>query len=143
MSSFINNFTESVLTANGLDPTASSLVSILETVIKKISVRNNSSATEAISNFATGTFISDIVALANGSIDSSRLSTYTTNLNSLIASDQNVDATILDQSISLEDDSILTNEDNGIEFPPLSNDTIDAGNDYYGLSISVSRNSTY
>ena len=137
-SSFINNFTESVLTANGLDPTASSLVSILETVIKKISVRNNSSATEAISNFATGTFISDIVALANGSIDSSRLSTYTTNLNSLIASDQNVDATILDQSISLEDDSILTNEDNGIEFPPLSNDTIDAGNDYYGLSISVS-----
>lgn len=137
-SSFINNFTESVLTANGLDPTASSLVSILETVIKKISVRNNSSATEAISNFATGTFISDIVALANGSIDSSRLSTYTTNLNSLIASDQNVDAAILDQSILLEDDSILTNEDNGIEFAPLSNDTIDAGNDYYGLSISVS-----
>ena len=56
----------------------------------------------------------------------------------LLASDQNVDEAILDQSISLEDDSIITNEDNIIQFPPLSNDEIDAGNDYYGLSVSVS-----
>ena len=44
----------------------------------------------------------------------------------------------MDQSISLEDDSIITNEDNIIQFPPLSNDLIDAGIDYYGLSVFVS-----
>ena len=137
-SSFINNFTESILTSNGLDSSASDLKSILQSVIKKISVRNNSSATAAISNFATGAFITDVIALANGSIESSRLSAYASNLNALIASDQNVDEAILDQSISLEDDSIITNEDNIIQFPPLSNDVIDAGNDYYGLSVSVS-----
>ena len=129
-SSFINNFTESILTSNGLDSSASDLKSILQSVIKKISVRNNSSATAAISNFATGAFITDVIALANGSIESSRLSAYASNLNALIASDQNVDEAILDQSISLEDDSIITNEDNIIQFPPLSNDVIDAGNDY-------------
>ena len=32
----------------------------------------------------------------------------------------------------------ITNEDNIIQFPPLSNDVIDAGSDYYGLSVSVS-----
>ncbi len=137
-SSFINNFTESILTANGLDSSASDLKTILQSVIKKISVRNNSSATTAISNFATGAFITDIIALANGSIEPSRLSAYSSNLNALIASDQNVDEAILDQSISLEDDSIITNEDNSIQFPPLSNDVIDAGDDYYGLSVTVS-----
>ena len=136
--SFINNFTESILTLNGLDSNASDLKSILQSVIKKISVRNNSSATAAISNFATGAFISDVIALANGSIESSRLSAYSSNLNALIASDQNVDEAILDQSISLEDDSIITNEDNSTQFPPLSNDVIDVGNDYYGLSVSLS-----
>ena len=115
---FINNLTESILTLNGLDPTASDLKSILQSVIKKISVRNNSSATAAISNFATGAFISDVIALANGSIESSRLSAYSSNLNALIASDENVDEAILDQSIYLEDDSIITNEDN-INKPPI------------------------
>ena len=107
-------------------------------MVEKISVRNNSSATSAITNFATGTFLNDVIALANGSADAVRIATYSSNLNSLIASDQNIDESSLDQVITLTDDSVTTDEDNSSEFSPLANDVIDAGSDYYGLSVSIS-----
>ena len=106
--------------------------------MEKISVRNDSSATSAIVNFATGTFLNDVIALANGSADAVRIATYSSNLNSLIASDQNIDESSLDQVITLIDDSVTTDEDNSLEFSPLANDVIDAGSDYYGLSVSIS-----
>ena len=33
---------------------------------------------------------------------------------------------------------MTTDEDNNLEFSPLDNDSIDAGSDYYGLSVSIS-----
>ena len=76
---------------------SSDLKSIVKSIVEKISVRNNSSATSAIINFATGTFLNDVIALANGSIDAVRIASYSSNLNSLIASDQNIDESSLDQ----------------------------------------------
>ena len=107
-------------------------------MVEKISVRNDSSATSAIINYATGTFLNDVIALANGTADVARIAAYSSNLNSLIASDQNIDESSLDQVLSLTDDSVTTDEDNNLEFSPLDNDSIDAGSDYYGLSVSIS-----
>ena len=60
---FIDAYIDSVLTS----PLSSDFKSIVKSVVEKISVRNNSSATFAITNFATGTFLNDVIALANGS----------------------------------------------------------------------------
>ena len=148
-SSFIDAYIDSVLSANSISlsssesdvissSVSSDLKSVVKSVVEKISVRNNSSATSAIINFATGTFLNDVIALANGSADAVRIATYSSNLNSLIASDQNIDESSLDQVITLTDDSVTTDEDNSLEFSPLANDVIDAGSDYYGLSVSIS-----
>ena len=147
-STFIDAYIDNVMNANDISLSSSSvdisssvsddLKSILKSVVEKISVRNNSSATSAIINYATGTFLNDVIALANGTVDPVRIATYSSNLNSLIASDQNVDESILDQVLTLTDDSVSTDEDNSLEFSPLANDVIDAGIDYYGLSVSIS-----
>ncbi len=148
-STFIDAYIDSVLSANSISLSSSAsddisssvssdLKSIVKSVVEKISVRNNSSATSAITNFATGTFLNDVIALANGSADAVRIAAYSSNLNSLIASDQNIDESSLDQVITLTDDSVTTDEDNSLEFSPLANDVIDAGSDYYGLSVSIS-----
>ena len=146
---FIDGFIDSVLSANNISLSSSAsddisgsvssdLKSIVKSVIEKISVRNDSSATSAIINYATGTFLNDVIALANGTSDADRIASYSSNLNSLIASDQNIDESSLDQALTLTDDSVSTDEDNSLEFSPLENDVIDAGSDYYGLSLSIS-----
>ena len=148
-SSFIDVYIDSVLSANSISlsssesdvissSVSSDLKSIVKSVVEKISVRNNSSATSAIINFVTGTFLNDVIALANGSIDAARINAYSSNLNSLIASDQNIDESSLDQVLTLTDDAVSTDEDNSIEFSPLENDVIDVGSEYYGLSVSIS-----
>jgi subtilisin family serine protease len=147
-SSFIDTYIDNVLSANNISLSSSSsdeisstlstdLKSILKSIVEKISVRNDTSATSAIINYATGTFLNDVIALANGTADPERIATYTSNLNSLIASDQNIDESSLDQALTLADDSVSTDEDNSLEFSPLDNDVIDAGTDYYGLSLSI------
>ena len=148
-SSFIDGYIDSVLSANNISLSSSAsddisssvssdLKSIVKSVVEKISVRNDSSATSAIINYATGTFLNDVIALANGTSDADRIASYSSNLNSLIASDQNIDESSLDQALTLTDDSVSTDEDNSLEFSPLENDVIDAGSDYYGLSLSIS-----
>ncbi len=147
-SDFIDLYIDNVLSANNgtlgsseindISTSASSdLKSIIKSIVEKISVRNETSATSAIINYATGTFLNDVIALANGSADPNRIATYSSNLNSLIAADQNIDESVLDQVLTLTDDTVSTDEDNSIEFSPLANDSIDVGNDYYGLSISI------
>lgn len=138
-SEFINAYVDTALIENSIESeNISAFKEMLLAMIKKISVRNNSTATSAIGNYATSTFIDDTLSLANGTADLDRISSYSLDINSLIASDQNIDSSILDQSITLEDDSVVTNEDNSVEFPPLSNDSIEVGNDYYGLVILIS-----
>jgi len=148
-SSFIDGYIDSVLSANNISLSSSAsddisssvssdLKSIVKSVVEKISVRNDSTATSAITNYATGTFLNDVIALANGTADAVRIASYSSNLNSLIASDQNIDESSLDQVLTLTDDSVSTDEDNSLELSPLENDVIDAGSDYYGLSVSIS-----
>ena len=120
------------------DESVDSLVSMLSSMLPVISNRANEVTTRAIINFASGAFMNDVQSLANNSLSASTLSSYVSNINSLIASDQNIDEDTLVQTIVLVDDSITLNEDESLDFSPLSNDTIDVGNDYYGLSISLS-----
>jgi len=148
-STFIDAYIDDVLSTNNISLTSSvsdnisssvssDLKSVVKSVVEKISVRTDSAVTFAITNYATGTFLNDVKALANGTADSNRIALYSSNLNSLIASDQNIDESSLDQVLTLSDDSVSTDEDNSLDFSPLANDTIDVGNDYYGLSVSIS-----
>ena len=120
------------------DESVESLVSMLSSLLPVISSRTNEVTTRAIINFASGAFMNDVQSLANNSLSPSTLNSYVSNINTLIASDQNIDEDTLIQTIVLADDFISLNEDESLDFSPLSNDTIDVGNDYYGLSISLS-----
>ena len=148
-STFIDVYIDDVLNENSISLTSSAsdnisssvssdLKSVVKSIVEKISVRTDSAITFAITNYATGTFLNDIKALANGTADSNRISLYSSNLNSLIASDQNIDESSLDQVLTLSDDLVSTDEDNSLDFSPLDNDIIDVGNDYYGLSVTIS-----
>ena len=75
-SDFIDAYIDSILTS----PLSSDLKSIVKSVVEKISVRNNSSATFAITNYATGTFLNDVIALADGSADPVRIAVSYTHL---------------------------------------------------------------
>ena len=137
-SAFISDYVNDVAVANSLSSSESLdlFASSLQAVVKKISVRNDQTVTNAIINFSNGTFINDVISLANETYDSARIQSYLTNLNSIIASDQNIDESSLEQTLGLVDDTLDLNEDEDITFSPLSNDTISSGSDYYGLILT-------
>ena len=136
---YINSAVESALGLNeGTldDETIDSLINMLSFMLPVISNRSNEDITRAIIGYASGSFLIDVTNLANSSIDSTRLDSYSSaGILQLIASDQNIDAASLVQTLDLKDDNISTPEDEAIDFSPLSNDLIEAGSDYYGLSI--------
>ena len=119
------------------DTSVESLTSMLSSLLPIISNRSNENTTRAIIDFASGTFMNDVRSLADNTLSESTLNSYVSNINSLIASDQNIDEDSLIQTIVLVDDNITVDEDQSLDFSPLSNDSIDVGSDYYGLSVSI------
>ena len=76
--------------------------------------------------------------LASGLFNQDLLETLTNDIDSVIAADQNIDESDLKISISTNDDAFSLDEDTDETFFPLENDIIETGDDYYGLSISLS-----
>ncbi len=137
---FIETYVEAALNNNNLIPGAASdlFISTLTNMTKNISVRSDNVATEAIVNFASSTFLTDVLSIANNTFDQNRIDLYINNINSLIASDQNIDESLLTQTLTLVDDSIELDEDESIVFSPLTNDVVASSDNYYGLHISYS-----
>lgn len=141
-SNFLLDYLSNVLSSISQDLSASdqtSLINLISPMMKVISLRSEEAITNAIIGYASGTFLNDIISLASGTLSDERVSAYGSgNINSLISSDQNIDESQLVQLVTLADDSAVTDEDVSIEILPLSNDSIDVGSDYYGLSVEVS-----
>ncbi len=111
---------------------------VLKAILPVVSVREDSSVTTAITNFVTGTFVTDFISIARGQATAGLINSYETDINSLIASDQGIDPSLLVQQISLTDDTSNVDEDDTVTFDILSNDTIAVGSDYFGLFVTLS-----
>ena len=110
----------------------------LKSILPIVSVRNDTLITTAITNFITGKFITDFIAIAKGEASEALINNYATNINALIADDQGIDSNDLVQQISLADDTSSVDEDESVTFEILTNDSIEAGLDYFGLFVELS-----
>jgi hypothetical protein len=138
---FVNAYIDEVMeniTATISEENKQNLKNTLKSILPVISVRNDSNITTAITNFITGTFITDFISIAKGEASEDLVNNYATNINSLIAADQGIDSDELVQQILIVDDSFSVDEDESITFDILSNDTIEAGLDYFGLFVDLS-----
>ena len=140
-SSFIDAYVDLVMeniTATISDSDKQNLKNTLKSILPIVSVRSDSSVTKAITNFITGTFVTDFISMAKGEAADGLVNSYATSVNSLIAADQGIDSDDLVQQVTLVDDTSSVNEDETVTFALLSNDTIGAGLDYFGLFVELS-----
>ena len=145
---FIDSYIQQVFTSNSLNLDSNNsdlnlanktdLSNILHALIQRISIRSDSAITDALNSFAIDNFIDYVNLLASGSLNQDLLETLTNDIDSVIAADQNIDESDLKISISTNDDAFTLDEDTDETFFPLENDIIETGDDYYGLSISLS-----
>ena len=136
---FITSVVENVITAKSLTVSAdakSRTISALTSVLPIIQVKSNAATTTAIIRFATGTLITDIVKLANGTQTDEIISSYTSgNIAAYIATKESIDASDLTPSVSSIADVASTLEDTALTIKPLSNDSYQTS---LGASIQVS-----
>ena len=136
---FITSVVENVITAKSLTVSAdakSRTISALTSVLPIIQVKSNAATTTAIIRFATGTLITDIVKLANGTQTDEIISSYTSgNIAAYIATKESIDASDLTPSVSSIADVASTLEDTALTIKPLSNDSYQTS---LGASILVS-----
>ena len=92
-------------------------------VIPIIQVKTSASATTAIQNFSFGTLQTDIKAIANGTASAETITSYTADILTYIANDQNLDSGDLAPNISAITDSVTTSEDASVSVNVLSNDS--------------------
>ena len=138
---FINAYVDLVMeniTATISDSDKQNLKNTLKSILPIVSVRSDPSITKAITNFITGTFVTDFISMAKGEAADVLVNSYATSVNTLIATDQGIDPDDLVQLVTLVDDTASVNEDETVTFAILSNDTIGAGLDYFGLFIELS-----
>ena len=136
---FIDAYVDAVLATKDTviqDDRKTDIKKLLHSLVPVISVRFNATTTTAIANFTTGTFITDFKAMAQGTASSSLSASYATDINSLIATDQNIEPNDLVIKISLADDSATVDEDSSVVIAVLSNDTYVTP--VYGFSIVTS-----
>ena len=145
---FIDSYIQQVFSSNSIDlesnisdlslTNKADLSNMLHALIQRISIRSDSAITDALNSFAIDNFIDYVNLLASGSLNQDVLESLTSDIDSVIAADQNIDESDLKISISTNDDAFTLDEDTNKTFFPLENDVIETGDDYYGLSVSLS-----
>jgi Ca2+-binding RTX toxin-like protein len=136
---FIDAYVDAVLVTKETaiqDDRKTDIKNALHSLVPAISVRNKAAITTALSNFTTGQFITDFKAMAQGTASSSLAASYATDINTLIAADQNIELSDLVINIRLVDDSAKVDEDSSVVIAVLSNDTYTAP--AFGFSITTS-----
>jgi subtilisin family serine protease len=123
---FINNALDRVITAKFLTVTdqakmdsSASLSGVLTVIDGGMSMELST----ALVRFSLGTLQTDIKELISGTTSLEKVEGYTSNILTLIASDQNLIANNLTPDVIASNDSGITLEDNAVEIDILSNDT--------------------
>ena len=147
---FITKTLDNVIAAKTLtitDDAKANTTKALSGVMPIIEVKSSNDLTTSVIRFAVSTLQTDIQAIANGTATAETVASYTTDVLTYIATDQNIDADEITPDISAIADSASTSEDTPVDINVLANDsyltsapiTVTAANGSNGAS-SLSNN---
>lgn len=111
------------------------VITALASVLPVVGVKSTGDLTNAVVNFSTNQFQTDLISIANGSADDSLINSYSSDVLNYISSDQNINSDDIRPTIITFDDDVSLAEDGTISFSPLKNDSFTPG-EVYSLSIT-------
>ena len=123
---FIDAVLENIVSAKALSITEddkTNLGEALSSVMPVIEVKGEGALNTALFGFMTGTFQTDMQSIADGTASIETLNSYSLDVISYIAVDQNISAEDLTPNVTAVDDITSTNEDETVEILVLSNDS--------------------
>ena len=123
---FVIKALDNVIAAKSItiDETAkANATKVLSGILPIIQVKSSDDLTTSVIRFAVSTLQTDIQTIANGSATSEMVTSYTEDLLTYIAEDQNIDSGEIAPDINTIADSVLTSEDTEIEINVLLNDS--------------------
>ena len=123
---FVTKALDNVITAKSatIDETAkTNAAKALAGVMPVIAVKSSDDLTTSVIRFAVSTLQTDIQAIANGTATAETVTSYTSDILTYIAEDQNIDSNEITPDISAIADNITTSEDTAVEINILLNDS--------------------
>jgi len=123
---FITNVIENVIENKSvtIDETAkANTTKALAGILPVIEVKSSDDLTTAVIRFAVSTLQTDIQAIANGTATAETVTSYTSDVLTYIAEDQNVDSGEIAPDISAIADSASTSEDTAVTINVVANDS--------------------
>jgi len=123
---FITNVIENVIENKSvtIDETAkANTTKALAGILPVIEVKSSDDLTTAVIRFAVSTLQTDIQAIANGTAAAETVTSYTSDVLTYIAEDQNVDSGEIAPDISAIADSASTSEDTAVTINVVANDS--------------------
>jgi hypothetical protein len=123
---FITKTLDNVIAAKTLtitDDAKANTTKALSGVMPIIEVKSSDDLTTSVIRFAVSTLQTDIQAIANGTATAETVASYTTDVLTYIATDQNIDADEITPDISAIADSASTSEDTAVDINVLANDS--------------------
>ena len=123
---FITKALDNVVAAKTLtitDEAKANTAKALSAVMPVIQVKSSNDLTTSVIRFAVSTLQTDIKAIANGTASAETITSYTADILTYIAADQNLDSGDLVPNFSAITDSVTTSEDASVSVNVLSNDS--------------------
>ncbi len=123
---FVTKVLDNVIAAKSVtidEAAKSNTVKALAGVMPVIEVKAEDDLTTAVIRFAISTLQSDIQAIANGTATAEIVTSYTSDILTYIAEDQNIDADKITPNISAIADSATTSEDTSVTINVVANDS--------------------
>ena len=123
---FVTKALDNVIAAKSvtIDETAkSNTTKALSGVIPVIEVKSSDDLTTSVIRFAVSTLQTDIQAIANGTASAETVASYSSNVLTYIAEDQNIEADEITPNISAIADSATTSEDTSVTINVVVNDS--------------------
>ncbi|MDA9001359.1 cadherin domain-containing protein [Gammaproteobacteria bacterium] len=123
----------------------------LASVLPVIEVKSSDDLTTGVIRFAVSTLQTDIQAIANGTATAETITSYTSDVLTYIAEDQDIDADEIAPNINAIEDTASTSQDTAVEINVLLNDSyltsspisVTAGNGSNGTTSVASNIVTY
>ena len=127
---FVTKVFDNVIAAKSVtidEAAKTNAVIALAIVMPVIEVKSEDDLTTAVIRFAISTLQTDIQTIADGSATEEIVTSYTSDILTYIAEDQNIDADKIAPNITAIADSAVTQEDTAVQINVLSNDSYVAG----------------
>ena len=123
---FIQKVLENIIENKSLEITEDSKTNTIEAltgVMPVIEVKATNDLTTSVIRFAVSTLQNDVISIANGTASSDLINSYTKDILTYIAQDQNIDSKDIAPNINALDDTAITTEDNSVTIDVLINDS--------------------